>query len=186
LTCTNDNDCSGGMRCIRIGSSGTCDATEFLSPAIGGSGGDAYTRGCNSDEVMIGARFTYGSWLDSIAPRCVRVTSDGSWSGSVRTLAKVGGNGGPTSVTRDCPRNFAISGFSGREGAYVDQIRFECRRLVAVDRLRIEGTPVLTNSAGSTGGENVVSFHCPGHLPAIQIRGRSHDLVDQIALLCGR
>lgn len=185
LTCTQDSDCGSGRRCNQLGASGICDVTEFLSPVLGSTGGNSFTRTCNANEVMVGVRVHAGSWLDSIAPRCVSVTNAGAWTGAVRTLAPAGGGGGSL-VTLDCPRDHAISGFSGRAGTLVDQLRLECRRLVSRNALQIEGAPRRTGRVGGTGGKAFGPFHCPGHLPVTAMRGRSGSYVDQVRLLCGR
>jgi hypothetical protein len=134
---------------------------------------------------MVGVRVRAGGWLDSIRPRCVRVTNAGAWIGAVRTLAVAGGSGGSLG-TRDCPRDQAVSGFLGRAGSFVDQIRLECRRLASRNALRIEGAPGRTAAVGGTGGEAFGPFHCPGHLPVTAMRGRSGGYVDQVRLFCGR
>ena len=46
-------------------------AAGSQSPALGGSGGDAFVTNCSDDEVLVGVRVRADAWLDSIAPRCV-------------------------------------------------------------------------------------------------------------------
>ncbi len=69
----------------------SADAAGSLSPVLGGSGGDAFVTSCSDDEVMVGIRVRSDAWLDSVAPRCVRVSNAGVWQGTVRTLAVAGG-----------------------------------------------------------------------------------------------
>jgi len=64
----------------------------------------------------VGVRVRADAWLDSIAPRCVKVTDAGAWQGTVRTLAVAGGTGG-FPATRDCPRNYASIGFASNAAA---------------------------------------------------------------------
>jgi hypothetical protein len=163
----------------------SADAAGSLSPVLGGSGGDAFVTSCSDDEVMVGVRVRSDAWLDSIAPRCVRVTDAGVWQGPVRTLAVAGGNGGYP-ATRDCPRNYAVSGFSGRGSAFVNRLRLECRPLVSRSAFRRDSAPRQTALVGGRGGEAFDPFHCPGTLPVTGMHGRSGGYVDQLQLFCGR
>ena len=88
-------------------------AAGSLSPALGGSGGDAFVTNCSDDEVLVGVRVRADAWLDSIASRCVKVTDAGAWQGTVRTLAVAGGTRG-FPATRDCPRNYAVQWIFGK------------------------------------------------------------------------
>jgi hypothetical protein len=65
------------------------------------------------------------------------------WVGAVRMLAAAGGGGGSRSRTIDCPRDQAVSGFSGRGDAYVDRLGLECRPLAGRTRFRIDDAPTL-------------------------------------------
>jgi hypothetical protein len=165
--------------------SSSADAASSLSPVLGGSGGDAFVTSCSDDEVMVGVRVRSDAWLDSVAPRCVKASNAGVWQGTVRTLAVAGGTGG-FPATRDCPRNYAVSGFSGRGGAFVNRLRLECRPLVSRNALRRDRAPRETALVGGRGGEAFGPFHCPENLPATGIRGRSGEYVDQLQLSCGR
>jgi len=133
-------------------------AAGSQSPALGGSGGDAFVTNCSDDEVLVGVRVRADAWLDSIAPRCVKVTDAGAWQGTVRTLAVAGGTGG-FPATRDCPRNYAVSGFSGRGGAFVNRLRLECRRLTSPTTLRRNSAPRQTAFVGGRGGARDVGRH---------------------------
>jgi len=82
----------------------SADAAGSLSPVLGGSGGDAFVTSCSDDEVMVGVRVRSDAWLDSVAPRCVRVSTAGVWQGTVRTLAIAGGNGGLPGHSRLSPQ----------------------------------------------------------------------------------
>jgi hypothetical protein len=186
LTCTQNSQCGSGMRCNRIGASGYCDVTRSVSRVLGGGGGNPFTRPCHSDEVLVGMRVKFGSWIDSAAGRCVKVTSAGAWNGPIRTLAAVGGGGGNHITTLDCPNGHAISGFSGRGSSYVDQIGLECRLLASQDAFRIDDLPQTKGPAGGTGGQEFVPFHCPGHLPATSLNVRAGNFIDQMSLVCGR
>jgi hypothetical protein len=93
-----------------------------------------------------------------------------AWQGTVRTLAVAGGTGG-FPATRDCPRNFAVSGFSGRGSAFVNRLRLECRRLVSPTALRRNGAPRQTAFVGGRGGEAFAPFHCPDDLRVTGLQG---------------
>ena len=163
----------------------SADAAGSLSPVLGGSGGDAFVTSWSDDEVMVGVRVRSDAWLDSVAPRCVRVSTAGVWQGTVRTLAIAGGNGG-FPATRDCPRNYAVSGFSGRSSAFVNRLRLECRPLVSRNALRRDSAPRQTALVGGRGGEAFGPFHCSENLPVTGMHGRSGEYVDQLQLSCGR
>ena len=160
-------------------------AAGSLSPALGGSGGDAFVTNCSDDEVLVGVRVRADAWVDSIAPRCVKVTDAGAWQGTVRTLAVAGGTGG-FPATRDCPRNYAVSGFSGRGSAFVNRLRLECRRLTSPTALRRNSAPRQTAFVGGRGGEAFEPFHCPEDRPVTGLQGRAGGYVDQLQLSCGR
>src|SRR6476661_6609671 len=147
-------------------------AAASLSPALGGSGGDAFVTNCSDDEVLVGVRVRADAWVDSIAPRCVKV-------------ADAGGTGG-FPATRDCPRNYAVSGFSGRGSAFVNRLRLECRRLTSPTALRRNSAPRQTAFVGGRGGEAFEPFHCPEGLPVTGLQGRAGGYVDQLQLSCGR
>lgn len=163
----------------------SADAASSLSPALGGSGGDAFVSNCSDDEVMVGVRVRSDAWLDSIAARCVKVSNAGVWQGTVRTLAVAGGTGG-FPATRDCPRNYAVSGFSGRGSSFVNRLRLECRPLASRSALRRISAPRQTALVGGRGGEAFGPFHCSEDLPVTGVHGRSGGYVDQMQLSCGR
>ena len=96
-------------------------AAGSLSPALGGSGGDAFVTNCSDDEVLVGVRARADAWLDSIAPRCVKVTDAGAWQGTVRTLGVAGGTGGfrPPATVHATMRSADF-----REGAVLSSIGF--------------------------------------------------------------
>jgi hypothetical protein len=96
-------------------------AAGSQSPALGGSGGDAFVTNCSDDEVLVGVRVRADAWLDSIAPRCVKVTDAGAWQGTVRTLGVAGGTGAsrPPATVRATMRSVDF-----REGAVLSSIGF--------------------------------------------------------------
>ena len=85
---------------------------------------------CNNGEVLIGLFGKAGAVIDRVGGYCVKVRSNGTWNGEVRTTDVFGGWGG-TQYDLKCSRDHAISGFKGREGLLVDRIQIQCRKLAS-------------------------------------------------------
>ena len=89
--------------------------------------------------------------------------------------------------TQVCPADQVVVGFSGRSGAALDQVAFECAPWFAADAggvgLSVGGSVTLM-AAGRDGGMPFEDLCPPGQL-ARGTSGRSGQWVDSLALLCG-
>jgi len=98
-----------------------------------------------------------------------------------------------TSATweQSCPANAVVTGFSGRAGAAIDQIKLQCSRLilsrtpaggymVSLDPATIELNPPIGGSGGSP-----VEGGCPTGQVARGSNVRASDSVDAFGLICG-
>ena len=152
----------------------------------GGTGGTPYVRDCGNGEVMVGLSGKAGQWIDGMAPWCVPVGPNGGWQSAPHPLASIGGNGNPawppTSFQAICPTSHAVSGFSGREGQYLDFLTIECRALGSNGRLTGPTSPLP--GAGGARGTAFGSIRCTGDQPATGIHGKSGTYVDSLGLKC--
>jgi sucrose-6-phosphate hydrolase SacC (GH32 family) len=150
----------------------------------GGDGGTRYDRACGENEVMVGLSGKAGQWLDGMAPWCVPLSQNGRWQGAPHRLASTGGDPGwPAKPFQSiCPANFAIGGFSGKEGRYLDLLTIECRALGSDGKLTGPMTPML---AGGTGGGTAFNpIRCADNQPATGAYGKSGIYVDSFGLKC--
>ncbi len=166
----------------------------MLSPAAGwaapptqtagGTGGTRYDRACGDGEVMVGVSGKAGQWLDGMAPWCVPLSQNGRWQGAPHRLASTGGDPGwPAKPFQSiCPANFAIGGFSGNEGRYLDLLTIECRALGADGRLTGPITPMPTG--GTRGGTAFGPIRCADNQPATGTHGKSGIYIDSFGLKC--
>ena len=150
----------------------------------GGTRGTPYVRDCGDGEVLVGLSGKAGQWIDGMAPWCVPVGPTGGWRSAPHSLASTGGNPGwpATTFTSICPTSHAVSGFSGREGQYLDSLTIECRALGSNGRLTGPTSPLP--GVGGGGGTDFGSIHCAGDQPATGIHGRSGIYVDSLGLKC--
>lgn len=146
----------------------------------GGSGGWNYNLSCSEGWVLVGVNARAGSWLDRIQGICSRVTSSGAWTGSRSNTSSAGGPGG-TATSRLCPSGYAINGFDGRAGGYIDQLIVVCSRLTSsnsIDGARSIRLPAI----GGSGGSAFTTTTCSR--PARSIVGKAGTAVDSIEFAC--
>jgi YVTN family beta-propeller protein len=150
---------------------------------IGGSGGSPYTLACNSDEVAAGiaGRASITDYIYQVGLQCVQVDQFGHWVGDPVNRSSSGGTGG-TPFTKTCPRDYAISGFSGRSATYVNQLNFECKALTASGR--VTGTAQPLGAVGSTGGTAQASMSCGTGNPVYALYGHSGSWIDNFGVEC--
>jgi hypothetical protein len=89
------------------------------------------------------------------------------------------GHTGSRDVTVSCPRDFVVTGFSGRSGLLVDAVGLYCSRLS-------NDTPVMTtrtSDAGGAGGSPFPEKGCTSGA-AVGLYGRSGNDLDYLALEC--
>ena len=163
--------------------------TSSVTSVAGGGGGQAFTQDCPSDRVLVGIKGRAHAWMDGIQGVCAKVNYDGSWSGDTITTGYRGGNGGNT-FTRTCAQGHAVSGISGREGMFVDQIRIYCRPLVNATQEglakagRLTGSRTALSPAGGSGGKTFGRYDCLDEMPGRGLSGRSGIYLDRIQFRC--
>jgi YVTN family beta-propeller protein len=168
---------------VRMSIAANPNVAVDYTAAIGGGGGIAYTLACNSDEVAVGVagRASTTDYVYQLGPQCARVDQFGHWVGDPVSRGAIGGTGG-TPFTKTCPRDFAISGFSGRSATYVNQLNFECKALTSTGR--VTGTAQVLGAVGSTGGTAQASMSCGTGNPVYALYGRSGGWIDNFGVQC--
>lgn len=151
--------------------------------AIGGSGGTEFDAKCPEGEVLVGLIWYSGSWLDQLKGTCGRPNlSTGSWSEGGRT---------PTAGTQPlgigtwttCAGGYAIKGFKGYAGWYVNSLNLNCEKLGA--GARTAGSSTALRIIGASGGTSRGPYSCPEAKPAIGFWGRAEKWIDRFGLICG-
>jgi len=108
------------------GSSSSTANTEFITPVIGGSGGNrTYNLDCGNGSVLVGASYKAGSWLDALGLICQRVNAQTGALQDEFTRGPVGGSGGAPKMAR-CPFGKVVGSISARTGLYVNFITMGC------------------------------------------------------------
>ena len=132
--------------------------TTSYSLEHGGPGGSAYNLSCGDGQVLVGVNARAGAYIDRIQGICRPVTGQGAWTGSESLTGTAGGSGG-NAVTRRCPANHAVTGFTGRKGAFLGQVALECTRLASGDSIDITQRTVLS-AFGGPGGTAFNTTRC--------------------------
>lgn len=156
--------------------------TTSYSGERGGGGGFPFNLSCNDGQVLVGVNARAGALVDRLQGLCRPVTATGAWTGSESVTGSAGGNGG-SAVTRRCPANYAVSGFRGRQGAFLDQVAFECTRLASNDSFDTSQRVVL-GAVGGLGGSSFGVTRCSR--PGRALSGRSGSFVDAVRVVCER
>lgn len=146
----------------------------------GGGGGIGYNLSCTAGQVLVGLNAAAGFQVDRIQGVC-SATSAGNWTGPLTFTGTTGGPGG-VGANRMCPANFAISGFSGREGLVIDRLVLECTRLAAGGTFNTTVARQNLAAIGGTGGTAFGVTRCAN--PARAIVGGSGLLIDSFELAC--
>ena len=168
-------------RMVRVGITTTDPGTADFIAAAGGNGGAAFTLACEANEVLVGVRGSTATYVNQVAPQCVRVNASGQWVGSPVERG-ITGTAGTTNYTKSCPANQAISGFRGRFSAYVDQLDFECRPLTSNGKLT--GTGSFLGAVGPATGTAQGPWRCDSANPVFALYGRSGSWMDSFGMQC--
>jgi hypothetical protein len=161
--------------------------------------GTAYADDCPENQVVTGYR---GSLLDppasdlsSVLTLCGELAIGTAGVGEVQVLhiGTLPERGRHTSATweQSCPANSIVTGVIGHSGAVVDQIKFQCSRLilsgtgsegyvVSLDPAMIELNPPI----GGTGG-SPFQVSCPIGQVTRGSNVRAQDSVNAFGLICG-
>ena len=162
-------------------------AAEFVTSAVGGSGGISYGRDCGAGGVLIGLQAKWGFWIDQVTPVCKAIAADGTL-GAISTLGRVGGGGGGSVGTRMCPDGKVLIGLATKWNVYVDNIALICQNWNPPTKTR--GAPssiASTSGMGSSGPfKHSSSLLCPNEAGKVAkgIRGKANVYLDSLALVC--
>jgi hypothetical protein len=172
---------------------------QSLTTQQGGPPGTTYADTCPGNQAVIG----YDGFLTPASVGLIlvggvqAVCGDLYLSGSSDQIAtSVGatlpmrGDSQANYWTQMCPANEVVVGFSGRSGADVDQLAFECAPWLAPassdgSAALTIGTRVTLSPAGGDGGTAFSPVECP---PGELARGSNviaGDWVDEFGLICG-
>jgi hypothetical protein len=168
---------------------------QSLTGQQGGDGGTAYTDLCPGNQAVIGYQgFVTGpeiglTIIGAIQGVCGELSLGG---GSVTTDAgatlPMRGTTQDVPWTQMCPADEVVVGFSGRSGAALDQVAFECAPWTAsndVDGGALSaGTIVTLTPAGGDGGSPYEDT-CPSGQLARGSNLRAGNWVDAFGLVCG-
>ena len=154
----------------------------------GGTGGDhEFNSSCGTNMVLYGVEGYSGSFVTSVGAMCTEIDADGNWTTN-RTNQPGSKTDAPfnkgTLTRRTCPSGWAISGFGGRAGQWLDQLYFECRKLSTYGEFIQEGLTQTLSQLGGNGGRPFSKIGCGGNKPARGIAGRSGWYVDHVYLQC--
>lgn len=167
---------------IRINVDSTPNTAVDYTPAVGGSGGTAFSLACNTDEVLVGVYGKYSTYVNQIGPQCVQMDQFGHWIGSPVSRALTGTTTSGTAFTKTCARDFAMSGFRGNVGTYVNQLDIQCRALTPAGGL--SGTATFLGAVGGSGGTATGSLSCGTDNPVYALYGRSSTQINAFGVQC--
>jgi hypothetical protein len=157
------------------------------TPTAGGSGGSSYLLACEPDDVLVGLWAYGGGWIDRVRGICSTPNlGDGRWWSAEVVPTKATAGVLPllfTPWTLLCPDGYAVKGFRGTAGIYVNSIVLNCAKLGPAARTGSETKS--TSMAGATGGTAYGPYVCGEEKPAIGLRGKSGQYIDSMGLVCG-
>ncbi len=166
--------------------------TEFSTPLFGGSGGNrTYNLDCGSNNVMVGAIFKAGSWLDALGIICQRVNPQTGALGREFTRGPVGGSGGTARIRR-CNRGNVVTELRAFSGQFINEFSVSCGRWVpsrkapdAASGQCSRGTDQCLRVGKSSPG-NAVSdvFECPPGMVGKAFRGKRGIYIDSARFVC--
>ncbi len=169
-------------RIVRINIDPTPNTAVDYTPTIGGGGGSPYLLACNEDEILVGVHGKYATYVNQIGARCVKMDQLGRWIGDPVNRGLTGGTSSGTAFTRTCPRDFAVSGFEGRSGQYVNQVDIACKALTPAGSLTGAGQNL--GPAGGSGGSAQGPHRCGTNHPVYALYGRSSGYLDSFGVQC--
>ncbi len=169
-------------RMLRINIDPNPNTAVDYTPTIGGGGGIAYLLACSDDEILVGVHGNYATYVNQIGPRCVKMDQFGRWIGDPVNGPVTGDTTSGTGFTKTCPRDFAVSGFEGRSGQYVNQLDIECKALTAAGGLTGAGQNL--GASGGSGGSAQGPHRCGTNHPVYALYGRSDAWLDSFGVQC--
>jgi hypothetical protein len=158
-------------------------AQTQISTLMGGSGGSAVRVDCGDDRVLVGVTGRAGAWLDNLFLRCARVS--GASLSDVRTLdnnvQRIGGLGGFTHYTVQCPSGQVVKGVMVYQGSFINRIGLYCR---VWDGNGWTGSGNLVGPAGGVGGSYDRRDCEERSRPVVALYGREGNYVDALGIIC--
>ncbi len=167
---------------LRINIDPTPNTAVDYTPTIGGGGGSAFQLACAADEVLVGVHGRYATYVNQIGAQCVQMDQLGRWIGSPNNGPVTGSTTTGTAFSKTCPQDFAMSGFRGRSGDYVNQIEIECRALTPAGG--VSGAGQFLGATGGTGGSFQALQRCGTENPVYALYGRSGGWLDNFGVQC--
>lgn len=166
---------------VAIDGSTSGDASnDGSAQTLGGNGGGPFTLACPAGQVLAGMYGSTGTYVNSVGPRCVAVDVNGNWLGQPQNRGRRGGTGG-AGYSRTCPGGQAVTGFTFKGSAYVNQIGLQCRELVSA--VATGGGITDLSVVGSNNGPAQGPLDC-GNTAATGLVGRSGSWMDAFGLQC--
>jgi len=187
---------AGGPRPTSITISPVPTSTTTQGPSAGGS---PFIESCGANEVLVGYTGTVDSpdagidYLRSFQAVCgtlaISTTTPFTVTTSATESLTARGLPSPVSQMRMCGANEVIVGFTGRSGAYIDQLAFLCAPLIISGTspnftLSVGPIETMPVGIGGPGGAPFLSIPCPTGQVAMGDTGRGGNAIDQFGLLC--
>jgi YVTN family beta-propeller protein len=167
---------------LRINIDDTPNVEVDYTPTIGGGGGGPFQLACPLDEIVVGVYGKYGTYVNQVGPQCVKIDQLGRWIGNPTNGPVTGSTSSGSAFSKTCPRDFAVSGFRGRSGAYVNQIDIQCRALTPTGGL--SGAEEYLGATGGSGGSSQGPLSCGTNNPVFALYGRSGGWLDNFGVQC--
>ena len=171
---------------------------ESATAQQGGTTGTPYTDVCPGNQAVIGYRgFLTGpqvgaTLVGAIQTVCGQLSMNGASPASMTTAAgatlPMRGTAQDMAWTQMCPADEVVVGFSGRSGADLDQVAFDCAPWIAqggTGGALAVGTAIPSTAAGGDGGTPFQDDLCPSGQLARGSNLRAGAWVDAFGLVCG-
>jgi hypothetical protein len=177
------------QRVRTLSSSQSAASTEFITPLIGGGGGNrSYNIDCGNGSVLVGAIYKAGMWLDAIGIICQRVNPQTGALGEEFTRGPVGGGGGQARIAR-CRIGDVVQGIRGLTGQFVHQLHMRCSRWEPQRKAPVYSEICNPNTPaclvfGGVGGSRSDLFFCPAGKVGKAFRGKFGLYVDSTRFVC--
>jgi len=181
------------------GSSQSTASTEFVTPRLGGNGGNrSYDLDCGNGAVIVGATYRSGQWLDAIGLICQRVNPQSGALEDDFTRGPVGGSGGNPRIVR-CPSGRVVGTAQGTYKTYVHNITMSCyqwnasrKAPIFVDKTTLirQGDENFIRAGAKYTGYSCPwcpvrrGFTCPSGKAGKALRGKRGGYIDNFRFVC--
>ena len=161
---------------------------EDYTTRAGGTGGPhEFNSSCGTNMVMYGVGGYSGSFVTSVGAMCTEIDINGNWTTNKTNIqaSRTDALWDKGELTkRTCPSGWAISGFEGRSGAWLDQLKFKCRKLGEYGEFIQGGQTQTLSQFGGNGGTSFSTISCGHNKPVRAIAGKSGWYVDSVYMQC--